>query len=144
VNRTIEFQLWIAAEPDEVWRLLAEPDGIPRWWDGLLGVEVGGGEAAPTWTLRYESGVPDECTVLERVPGSLLRYRWRSSEPEPTLVSYRLEPVEGGTRLGFENAGYGDGAAWERCYGVNFVGWLKMLLGLLALLEAAPDAEGVR
>lgn len=141
MQRSINLQVDIAAPAREVWSVLTEVDKIQRWWEGVHAVSLSDPKPGGIYTLNYESGNPDTCEILESVPGKLLRFRWKSSEPEPTDVQYRLEPHDGGTRLHFTNGPYLANARWDKFHDANFVGWLEMLLGVRRLLEKAHRDE---
>lgn len=137
MERAIRFELDIAAPSREVWSVLTEADQIPTWWEGVHAVKLTDPKPGGVYTLDYKAGRPDTCEILESDPGKLLRFRWMSSEPEPTTVEYRLEAREGGTRLHFSNTGYKPGPKWDKVYDANFSGWVSMLLGVRRLLETA-------
>lgn len=141
MERSIHLQIDIAAPTREVWSVLTEAENIPLWWEGLHAVKLTNPQPGGIYTLDYQSGNPDTCEILESDPGKLLRFRWKSSEPEPTEVEYRLEAHGSGTRLHFTNGPYKADAKWDKFHDANFVGWLKMLLGVRRLLEAAHRNE---
>lgn len=141
MERTIHFALDVGAPPETVWRLLVEPVEIPRWWEGVREVQLSAPQVGGRYVLVYESGAPDVAEILGRTPGRLLRCRWTSSEPAPTVIEYRLAPHGGGTRLAFTNLGYGDGGAWDVAYRRNFPGWLGMMQSVLALAEGRGGAD---
>ncbi|MCB9895396.1 MAG: SRPBCC domain-containing protein [Planctomycetes bacterium] len=141
MERVIHFELDIAAGARELWSVLTDAAQISRWWEGVHAVKLSDAKPGGIYTLDYESGEPDVCEILENEPGKRLRYRWQSSEPEPTIVEYRLEPIEGGTRLVFHNTGYKPGEKWDRFYQANFVGWLEMMIGVKKLLEGATGGD---
>ena len=139
MERAIKFELTIHAPAREVWSVLTDAEHIPSWWEGVHAVKVTDPKPGGVYVLDYQSGEPDKCEILQSDAGKLLRFRWTSSEPEPTLVEYRLEAIEGGTRLTMVNSGYKQGGKWARAYDANFVGWVKMLLGVRRLLEDAHE-----
>ncbi|MCA8916578.1 MAG: SRPBCC domain-containing protein [Planctomycetes bacterium] len=137
MERTIHFEVDIAAPSRDLWSVLTEADQIHVWWEGVHAVKLSDAKPGGIYTLHYEEGKEDVCEILQNDPGKLLRYSWKSSEPQPTVVEYRLSPIEGGTRLVFHNSGYLPGAKWDKFYQANFIGWLKMMLGVKKLLEGA-------
>ena len=141
MEREIRFTASIFAPPREVWDVLTDAERIPLWWEGVHAVNLTTPEPGGIYMLDYEGGNPDRCEILESNPGKLLRYRWNSSEPEPTVVEYRLESDDGATRLHFANTGYGRGERWDKFYDANFTGWIEMMLGIRRLLEAAHSGE---
>ena len=94
--------------PAKVWRALTDPALIALWGmrpEGFL----------PVVGTRFKLvGKPNrgwrgfiECEVLEARESSLLRYSWIGNEKsKPTIVTYKLEPHAGGTRLTFEHTGF--------------------------------------
>mgnify|MGYP002713234730 FL=1 len=137
MQRSIEFSVTIAAPTREVWSVLTEADKIPTWWEGVHAVKLTDPKPGGVYTLDYESGNPDTCEILKSDPGNLLVYRWTSAEPAPTQVEYKLEAIETGTRLTLHNTGYQTGGKWDKVYDANYVGWVKMMLGVRRLLESA-------
>jgi uncharacterized protein YndB with AHSA1/START domain len=96
-----------------VWRALTDPELVPLWTStGQGGKPVG---FSPVVGTRFKlvarpmpgwSGVV-ECEVLEVREPSLLRYSWQGDEGDDvTVVTYRLEPHENGTRFTWEHAGF--------------------------------------
>lgn len=141
MEREIRFTIDIFAPAREVWNVLTQAEQIPLWWEGVHAVKLTTPDAGGIYTLDYEGGNPDRCEILESEPGKLLRYKWTSSEPEPTIVEYRLESLDGGTRLHFANTGFGRGEGWDKSYEADFTGWLQMMLGVRRLLENAHSGD---
>ena len=96
----------LAAEPEEVWRILSDPERLPAWWPGVKRVE----EASPeAWTKVLVSPrgktVRADYTLDEVEPQR--RAVWRQElEESPfegilaeSLVELELEPEDGGTRV---------------------------------------------
>jgi uncharacterized protein YndB with AHSA1/START domain len=140
MEREIAVSITIFAPAREVWNVLTEADQIPLWWEGVHAVNLTNPEPGGIYTLDYERGDPHRCEILQSEPGKLLRYRWISGEPGPTEVEYRLESLNGATRLHLHNRGYGKGGAWDRAYDNNLDDWAKMLAGVRRLLESAHGA----
>jgi uncharacterized protein YndB with AHSA1/START domain len=75
-----------------------------------------------------------ECVVLEIEPPRRMVWSWQSSESsEPTRVEFRLDPIEGGTRLTLMHTGDTDPASRDRLSS----GWPVKLSGLRSLLTRA-------
>jgi uncharacterized protein YndB with AHSA1/START domain len=127
MDRRIYFEVDIASPARDVWNVLTEADQIPLWWEGVHAVKL----------TDPKPGGADRCEILVSDPGKLLRYKWTSSEPQPTTVEYRLLEMQGGCRLCFTNEGLGRGPKWDRFYDANFTGWLQMMLGVRRMLEVA-------
>lgn len=106
---TIEHQVVYPHPRERVWRALTESDLLEAWLmeNDLEEVEVG-----HTFELR-EDPVPFlwdgtvRCEVLAVDPPEELKISWEGGGKNPlTVVSWRLEPVEGGTQLTFTHEGF--------------------------------------
>lgn len=114
--------------PERVWRALTDPDQLESWlMENDFEPRVGHRfrfreEPRPGWR-----GIVD-CEVLEVEEPRRLSYSWRGREEgEPTVVTFTLEPVEGGTRLRLEHTGFsGLGGFFTRL--ILSRGWKKKLL----------------
>lgn len=137
MERTIRFEMTMRVPAREVWSVLTDAQKIPLWWEGVHAVQLTTPTPGGVYRLDYEGGNPDECEILDYELGRRLRFRWKSSEPEPTIVEYLLSGTDGVTTVTFVNTGYKEGAAWDRHYDANFVGWLQMFIGIRHLLEVA-------
>jgi uncharacterized protein YndB with AHSA1/START domain len=66
----------VAAAPEEVWRVVSDPEQFPRWWPGVTRVEEVSPEA---WTKVLSSprgkAVRADYTLVEAVPGERLVWR---------------------------------------------------------------------
>jgi uncharacterized protein YndB with AHSA1/START domain len=91
---------------DEVWRLVSDPEHLPRWWPGVTRVE----EVTPSaWTtvLRSPKGktVRADYTLVEAEPHR--RVSWRHEVEESpferilgeSVTEVELEPANGATRV---------------------------------------------
>ncbi len=100
----------LAATPDEVWRVVGDPEQLPRWWPGVTRVE----EATPeAWTtvLGSPRGKPvrADFTRLEFTEGERLVWRQEvAGSPferilASSLTTISLSPAEsGGTQVAIE------------------------------------------
>lgn len=134
-DRAIEFTIAIRASAQTIWEHLTDPELIPAW-NYMEAIEcesvaVGGLMAYDTADENDEDGA--EVLILE--PPHHFAYRWFSSEPEPTLVEYRLEPDGPYTLLHFRNSGFKDGEAWDTAYGQDYEGWVALHLALREMVE---------
>jgi uncharacterized protein YndB with AHSA1/START domain len=96
----------VPAAPDDVWRLVSDPDALPRWWPGVARVEEASTEA---WTtvMRSPKGkaVRADYSLVDVEPGRRLSWRQEVEESpfERILASavteVALEPDGGGTRV---------------------------------------------
>ena len=73
------------ASPDEVWRVLTEPESLARWLhaEARLGLEPGGAFAMGSSIAGH---------VNEIDPGRVLELTWRASGEEESLVRFELHP----------------------------------------------------
>lgn len=99
-----------------VWRVLTEPDLIPRWTaTGAGGRPVGFDTAVGTRFQFVAKPKPGwdgivNCEILEVTEPVLLRYTWTDNAGgDDTVVVYRLEPEGPGgmaTRLTYDHTGF--------------------------------------
>ena len=94
--------------PAKVWRALTEPALMALW--GMRPENYAPVQGRRfTLVARPNPGWRGfvECEVLEVREHSLLRYAWDDDgKGRPTQLSYRLEPLPGGTRLTVEHTGF--------------------------------------
>jgi len=133
-GREFRVALDVRAAPERVWRALTEPDEIVRW-NYMDEVRIDRLEPGGVMEFVCADGEDDRAEILVVEAGRRFAYRWTSSEPEPTVVEYELEPIPGGTRLHFANRGFLEGDRWNRFYEADSQGWLGFHLKLLCLAE---------
>ena len=96
----------VPAPPEEVWRLVSDPNRLPQWWPGVARVE----EASPeAWTKVLTSpkgkSVRADYTRVEARNRSRLVWRQEVAESpferilDAAITSVELQPAEGGTRV---------------------------------------------
>jgi uncharacterized protein YndB with AHSA1/START domain len=98
---------------DRVWRVLTDPEVVPRWTSTGQGGRPEGFAPVAGTRFRFVAkptpgwrGIVD-CVVLEVEEPTRLVYSWQGDESEPpSTVTYRLAPVPGGTRLTWEHTGF--------------------------------------
>jgi uncharacterized protein YndB with AHSA1/START domain len=96
----------LRASPDEVWRVVSDPERLPDWWPGVARVEE---VSAGAWTkvLTSPRGKPvraDYSLVESEAPRRLV---WRHEVEESpferilaeSLTEIELGPADGGTRV---------------------------------------------
>ncbi|MBU1175041.1 MAG: SRPBCC domain-containing protein [Alphaproteobacteria bacterium] len=129
----------IAAPPDRVFRALASEE-IVNWWvnpgifdtrDWTGDVRVGGRWRA-SGVARGEEYVL-EGEFLEVEPPRRLVHTWQriGSAMPPSTLEYRLDAIEGGTRITLKHCGF----VAPQVTGNNAVGWETSFAALVALLE---------
>jgi uncharacterized protein YndB with AHSA1/START domain len=101
----LKFDVFYPHPPERVWRALTDPAALSEW---LLPTDF---RPQPGHRFRFRNrvgrnGRPDPgsetiCGEVIAVDGPhRLAYTWQGErDAEPTLVTWTLEPVEGGTRL---------------------------------------------
>ncbi len=81
-----------------------------------------------------------DCEVLEAREPSLLRYSWIGGEGEkPSYVTYRIEPLDGGTRFIFEHTGFTGPAGYFMAKLLSRVRTKMLTVGLPAGLDDLDD-----
>lgn len=135
---TIVATVRLCAPPERVFRALGS-DEITRWWvrPGVFDTREWAGDVRPSGTWRASGVFRDQPYGLEGefvevdAPRSLV-HTWRASGAlvSPTTVSYRLEPIDGGTLLTLRHSGF---ASAEKCE-ATAAGWRTSLDRLAELM----------
>lgn len=138
----IEKQILLRAPLARVWRALTDPTEFGTWFGARVQ-----GKFAPRALIRGPITIPGYTHVtmemwIERVePQTYLSFRWHphavdakvdySTEPT-TLVEFRLEEAEGGTRLEVVESGFDRLPAARRAeaFPMNEGGWAAQLLNI--------------
>lgn len=102
-------------EASAIWRVLTTGDLIARWLMPIAGFEpkVGNRFTFKTTPAGEWDGTI-RCEVLEVVPNRRFSYSWKGGHaanigygsPLDTVVTWTLEPVEGGTRIRLVHSGF--------------------------------------
>jgi uncharacterized protein YndB with AHSA1/START domain len=130
--------------PTKVWRALTDPALIALW-----GMRPEG--FAPVVGTRFKFvAKPNpgwrgfiECEVLEAREPSVLRYSWiDNAKSKPTVVTFKLEPHAGGTRLTFEHTGFTGVGGFLLATLMMKPGWKKMFRTTFPAVLADLDEEG--
>lgn len=144
----VRFEVDIQASAEEVWAKLASREGMSQWFSERLIFEfVEGGE------FRMEVSVPEEgdFTFFGEVqkidPLRELAFTWteheKGKEPWPvsTLVSFKLQPIDEGTRVTLTHSGFEklDAAIAQKEFEGHIEGWERSqtLSGLKEVVEAS-------
>jgi uncharacterized protein YndB with AHSA1/START domain len=133
----------LAAAPDEVWRVVADPEQLGRWWPGVTRVE----EATPeAWTTVLGSprgkAVRADFTRLESIEGERLVWRQEvAGSPFERILASSLTTISlssaktGGTQVAIELDNRPRG--WARFAPLQFrAAGSRQLRGALDGLEA--------
>lgn len=100
MNTQIRFDFELPHAPDQVWASLIDPAAL-RDWLMPNDFEPKLGHRFRFWS---DANRTIECRVAEIVPSLLLAYWWDDGESdEPSLVTWRLSPTDGGTRVVMEH-----------------------------------------
>lgn len=132
----------IKATPERIFRALASEE-IAQWWGSpqLYRVTKWVGEVRPGGQWKSSGighdGKPFEVggEFVEVDPPRKLVQTWHPKwvEGPPTTVTYRLEAIEGGTRVTIKHEGFGDNA--DACRS-HTDGWERVSIWLSTWLEA--------
>ncbi|MEO1068250.1 MAG: SRPBCC domain-containing protein [Cyanobacteria bacterium J06638_6] len=105
---TVTFEVRYPHGPERVWRALTQPAALASWlmdntFEPCLGHRFQFREAAlPGLELVID------CEVIALDPPRRLVYTWQAQEmPFPSLVTWTLTPIEGGTQLRLCHSGLG-------------------------------------
>ncbi len=102
-------------EASAIWRVLTTGDLIARWLMPIAGFEPKvGNRFTFNTTPAGEWDGTIQCEVLEVVPNRRFSYSWKGGHaanigygsPLDTVVTWTLEPVEGGTRIRLVHSGF--------------------------------------
>jgi uncharacterized protein YndB with AHSA1/START domain len=131
VKRDLTFERVYPHPPERVWRALTDPQVLGEWlMPTNLEPQVGHVFEFRTDPAPGFDGVI-HCQVLEMDPPRRLVYSWHGGwAPQPTLVTWTLVPVPGGTRLRLDHTGF-EGV---RGIALSFIlgsGWKSKILRLL-------------
>lgn len=130
--------------PSKVWRALTDPALVALWAmrpEGFAAV-VGNKFKLVAKPQRGWRGWV-ECEVLEVREKSLLRYSWRGDdEGDTTIVSYQLEPHDGGTRLVFRHTGFTGFGGFMLSKFIMGPGFRKMMSQAIPAVLADLDDDG--
>lgn len=147
MKRNLKLERVYPHPPAKLWRALTRREALATWlmendFEAVLGHRFTfRAKPVPGWDgVTY-------CEVIELVPERVLAFTWRGGAgggKPPTLdtvVRFRLEPVDGGTKLVLEHNGF----SGLRSVMVSFMmrsGWAKMMARRLpAWLDADADRD---
>ena len=128
----------IAAPPERVFRALASKE-IVDWWvrPGVFDTKEWSGDVRVGGRWRASGQVRGqpyalEGEFLEVDPPRKLVHTWQrvGAPGQPTIVTYLLEALEGGTRITLRHEGF---VAREQCTGA-YIGWETSFERLAALI----------
>ncbi|UQU65092.1 SRPBCC domain-containing protein [Couchioplanes caeruleus] len=127
---------------EHVWRVLTDPELVPRWTTTGQGGRPQG--FAPVAGTKFQfiakpiagwRGIVD-CEVLEVDAPALMRYSWIGDEgAAPSFVTYRLQPIAGGTRFTWEHTGFAGIGGFFMCRLLRSVRARMLTVALPAVLD---------
>jgi uncharacterized protein YndB with AHSA1/START domain len=132
----IEKQIVINAPCSRVWQAISDAREFGEWFQvDMSGVEFKAGQPVHAkMTYPWHEGKPFEMVIDRIEPERLFSFRWHpygidpnvdySSEPM-TLIEFRLEEVEGGTKLTITESGFDNIPLARRAeaFRMNSEGW---------------------
>ena len=134
--KDVVFEFTYPHPPERVWRALTDPDELAQWlmkndFEPVVGHKFTF-RASPVRMLFVElwNGVT-ECEVLEVEPNRRISYTFHSPPNPKTVVTYTLEPADGGTTLHFRQTGFHGFRGWMMRRAMEG-GWRKMAAGAFA------------
>jgi uncharacterized protein YndB with AHSA1/START domain len=142
---TIERELTFSAPIERVYRALADPSEISKWFPEAVEGELKPGES-PVFDFGKYGKV--SVYVVAAEPNAYFAYRWRPgggsdvgdvlSGPN-TLVEFKLEAVAGGTKLQMVESGFASlpEEMYAQALEDNTGGWDSELTALAEYLKAA-------
>ena len=102
---SVKFEIDYKVPPEKIWRTLTDSDLLAQWlMPNNFRAELGAEFQFRAKPMGGWDGVA-HCKVLEIDPPKTLVYSWGSNMIQ-TVVTFRLEPRAGGTRLYFEQTGF--------------------------------------
>lgn len=141
MNENVRFEAFYPHPPERVWRALVDPNALAQW---LMPTDF-----KPELGFRFRFSQPVrgmrtevQGEVVELQEGKRLRYTWDDGEAgSPSVVTWSLDPTEGGTRLRLEH----ESSAEAKPYVVIEAGinWRNLLYAslpvMLTLLRGIGD-----
>ena len=137
----------IDAPVERVWRAITDHVEFGQWFGVRLEAPFAPGKQAKGAITHpgYEH-VTMTVTVAEMTPPKLFSFRWLPyaidpnvdySGEEPTLVEFRLEPREGGTRLTVVESGFENTPEHRRAeaFRMNDSGWAQQVQNIKKHVE---------
>ncbi len=126
--RTIDLSVQIQASAEQVWRALATPEQIARWFAPVV---TGGTAVGDEILFRWYPGGEYTKTVTAREEGKHLQFGGGA-----LVIDWFIASESGGvTILRLVNSGFGDGAEWDDMYDATAGGWRYFLFNLRDYVE---------
>lgn len=135
-TRSIEREIFIAAEPERVWDAFTNAEEIVNWFAIRSESQPGvGGYIGLSWDLK--DAEPGRCEISEWQPNEHLRMSWRlvRDGKHDLPVEVWLKGQDGGTLLRLVHSGFLSDASWDEEYESHGRGWSYELRSLKYYLE---------
>ena len=132
MSKSIEKQRFINATPERVFAALTEQAELESWFVQQATVDLRPGGALQH---QFEPGMAETGQILAIAAPRLLSYSWEAFSPSPTVITFRLEPENGGTQISFSQSEIGEGEGWGNYYNGMSHGWDIHLEHLTSWLE---------
>ena len=150
MENSIEKRVELKAPVSRVWRALTDHREFGEWFRVKLeGPFVPGQKSRGRITYPGYEHVEWQATVKEMQPERLFSFTWHPyavepgtdySKEEPTLVEFRLQPVEGGTLLIITESGFDKIPAHRRIEALrmNDRGWTEQTRNIASHVAQNP------
>ena len=140
-EKTIKFETYIPAHPDQVFRAFTNASALREWLCDLATVDPRpGGRVYLYWNSGYYSS--GEYVTLE--PDRSVSFTWCGrGDPGRSQVSLAIEPQDSGTRLVLEHHLPEDSGEWEKAISEIDKGWRESLENLVSVVETGEDLRFV-
>jgi uncharacterized protein YndB with AHSA1/START domain len=156
IERAIRREIDLAAPIERVWRALADPRELERWFPLEVRGDVAPGAALTwswidfDWRFRVEQVAAGRRLVLREdhsgapspgvVTDATLGHAVHGEAPPPCVIDFALEPGAGGaTRLRLVHSGFSCEARWDELYDGTGRGWDEQLALLAAHVARVGD-----
>jgi uncharacterized protein YndB with AHSA1/START domain len=128
----VRFERLYDATPEELWAAITDPEQIRGWLANVTRWSLTPGES---WGLSFDDGGVDGRIVAVE-PGRRLELTWVEGERAESLLSFEVQPREGGALLVLEHTRLAD----ESRVGFG-AGWQAHLEALDRVLRGEPEAD---
>jgi uncharacterized protein YndB with AHSA1/START domain len=125
----VKREVVLAAELDDVWAALTEPERLAEWFANEAELDAVPGGAG---RFRWGDGTEREAVVEEVEDGRLLILRWGENADDESRVEIALDEVEDGTRVSVTETALGPLARLGEWSGALVL--LALLVGMVALV----------
>lgn len=131
-TRTLNYELTLKANAEDVWKALTEGGEISKWFALDAKVTPGeGGSMWLSWGPQFEAETPIEIWDEPRHFRSVSEQTKADGTPRKVTVDYFVEAIDGGNcRLRLVHSGFGTNADWDDEFDAIRDGWKIFLRNL--------------